>query len=165
MVFGTNQRLKNLNNPPLNIQHQYTSINYTDTYKYLGLLLKSNLNLADHIQKVISKASSRVNLLRKMRPMMDSKTASTVYNAMILPFLTNFSLTLTGSIPEYQMIRIDQLEKRAQKIIGPEYEVPKSNKVIRNRSASFVHRCLTNDVCSSFLNYYAIVETQETGEF
>ena len=118
MVFGTNPRLKNLNDPPLRIQHQFTEIGCTDSYKYLGLLLKSNLNLTEHIQQSISKASSRVYLLRKIRPMIDSKTSCKIFNAMILPFLTYCTFTIIGSIPEYLKSRILQLEARAQKLLA-----------------------------------------------
>ena len=162
MVFGTNPRLKNLNDPPLRIQHQFTEIACTDSYKYLGLLLKSNLNLTEHIQQSISKASSRVYLLRKIRPMIDSKTSCKIFNAMILPFLTYCTFTIIGSIPEYLKSRILQLEARAQKVVGTGFKVEKSAKVLRTKTAKHVHRCLSNNVCTNFKNYFDLCSGRNT---
>ena len=165
MVFGTNPRLKNLNDPPLRIQHQFTEISCTDSYKYLGLLLKSNLNLTEHIQQSISKASSRVYLLRKIRPMIDSKTSCKIFNTMILPFLTycTFTIIPDGSIPEYLKSRILHLEARAQKVVGTGFKVEqKSAKILRTKAAKHVHRCLSNNVCLNFKNYFDLCSGRNT---
>ena len=166
MVFGTNPRLKNLNDPPLRIQHQFTEIGCTDSYKYLGLLLKSNLNLTEHIQQSISKASSRVYLLRKIRPMIDSKTSCKIFNAMILPFLTYCTFTIIGSIPEYLKSRILQLEARAQKVVGTGFKLEKSAKALRTKTAKHVHRCLSNKFAqtSKIISIYVLVVIHETKE-
>ena len=84
MVFGTSSRLSKLNIPPIQIKHRFSNISYTSSYKYLGLSLNSTLDMSEHVRKSLSKAASRVNLLRKMRSFLDSKTAAKIYNAMIL---------------------------------------------------------------------------------
>lgn len=162
MIFGTNPRLKNLDNPPLRIQHQLKEIFCTDSYKYLGMLLKSNMNLTDHIQQSLSKASSRVYLFRKIRPMLDAKTSCRIFNAMILPYLTYCSFSTIGSIPDYFKSRVTRLEDRAQKVIGNEHSIIKSAKVLRTKSAKYVHRCLSGDVCMNFKNYFELCSGRNT---
>ena len=65
MIFGTNRRLSCLNNPPITIQHNNTIINFTTSYKYLGLHINSTLNMSEHVALTLKKVSTRVNLLKK----------------------------------------------------------------------------------------------------
>ena len=54
MVFGTKKRLSCLNNPPIKIQYNNTIINFTISYKYLGLLVNNTLNMSEHITMTIT---------------------------------------------------------------------------------------------------------------
>ena len=56
----------------LHFEYQLREIFCNDSYKYLGMLLKSNMNMTDHVQHSISKASLRVYLLRKNRTAAES---------------------------------------------------------------------------------------------
>eukprot|EP00794_Sanderia_malayensis_P016349 gene16349-17993_t len=75
MIFGTGKRISMAENTSLQINHQGSIIHQTDGYKYLGLALNNTLCMTQHIKSSMKKASSRLNLLKKMRPFMDSKTA------------------------------------------------------------------------------------------
>ena len=88
-----------LDDPPFQIKHPLSTINNTKTYKYLGLTLNDTLNMSVHVQNTIKKASSRVNLLKKIGSHLDSKTAGLIYNSMILPILTYCSFATYGTIP------------------------------------------------------------------
>ena len=48
--FGTRKRLRKLNNPPLKIVNNFETINYTKSYKYLGLILNETLNMSEHMK-------------------------------------------------------------------------------------------------------------------
>ena len=63
--FRTNKRLCKLSNPPLKIVNNFETINYTKSFKYLGLILNETLNMSEHMRATMKKAISRVNLLRR----------------------------------------------------------------------------------------------------
>ena len=93
-------------NPPLKIVNNFETINYTKSYKYLGLMLNETLNMSEHMKVTMKKARSRVNLLRRIRPLIDADTASLIFKVMII-------------------------ENRAQKIIGK--SLPYSMKNFQKR--------------------------------
>ena len=63
--FRTNKRSCKLRNPPLKIVNNFETINYTKSFKYLGLILNETLNMSEHMRATMKKAISRVNLLRR----------------------------------------------------------------------------------------------------
>ena len=85
MVFGTNKRLSYLNDPPIKIQYNKTTINFTTSYKYLGLYINNTLNMSEHVNMTLKKASTRVHILRKIRYFIDPHTATIIYESMIIP--------------------------------------------------------------------------------
>ena len=101
MMFGTNLRLKKVDNSILDLQHNSTPIIATQTYKYLGLTLTTTLNISQHLDATIKKVSSQIHLLRKIRSFMDAATTKLIYQAMIFPILTNGSLSPYGSTPPH----------------------------------------------------------------
>ena len=66
MVFGTAKKLYKIDNHPLEIKHKNKVINHTSTYKYLGLNLTSTLSMTEQLRSSLKKASTRINLLKKM---------------------------------------------------------------------------------------------------
>ena len=74
-LFGTSKRLCKLNNLPLKIVNNFETINYTKSYKYLGLMLNEKLNMSEYMKVTMKKARSRVSLFRRIRPLIDANTA------------------------------------------------------------------------------------------
>ena len=79
MLFGTTKRLKTAGK--IDVLYSNQTINFTETYKYLGNIVEHHLNF--------KKASSRLRLLEQMRCYLTSKAARLVYITMILPLLTS----------------------------------------------------------------------------
>ena len=100
-LFGTSKRLCKLNNLPLKIVNNFETLNYTKSYEYLCLILNETLNMSEHIKVTMKKARSRVNLLRRIRPLIEADTASLIFKVMILPILTYFPYSTFGNIPNY----------------------------------------------------------------
>ena len=110
--------------------------------------------------KSIQKASGRINLLRKMKPLLHSNTTGLIYNAMILPILTYCPFTTFDTISSGLKGKIKSLENRAQRIVGNVSKVPSSEKIKRIRVESYVHRCINqNSVCKNFENYFQTNDT------
>ena len=160
MLFGTDQRIRRIENSTLQIQHNNLTVNMTYSYKYLGVTLTSSLNMTDHLSATIKKASSRIHLLKNMRSHMDSKTAKLIYQSMIVPILTYSPLSLYGSFPPYLKNRINAMEARAQLIIGNGNEVAKSEIINKKRLCLFVHKCLHTDQFNDhFGDYFMLKNT------
>ena len=158
MIFGTGRRISMTENVSLNVKYRENTINQTDNYKYLGLCLNNTLCMTQHIKSSIKKASSRLNLLRKMRYFMDSKTAALIYQSMTLPFLTSCTFATYGATPKYLKDTISMLERRASGIIKGGYEAPDTNRIKFKRVCSYVHLCLYGEVCKPFEGYFELKE-------
>ena len=145
-------------NPPLKIVNNFETINYTKSYMYLGLMLNETLNMSEHMKVTMKKARSRVNLLRRIRPLIDADTASLIFKVMILPILTYCPYSTFGNIPNYVENKVQNIENRAQKIIGKPLPYSKKN-FQKQRIVTYVNQCLTN-VCKNFENYFQVIESK-----
>ena len=115
MLFGTNSRLSK-QNQNVKISYRANEINCTETYKYLGVNLDPTLNLGEHFSYVYKKASSRLRLLRRIRPQLTNIAALRVYQSLIIPIITYCSLTNYFS-QSYRFRLLELLETRALNII------------------------------------------------
>ena len=108
--------------------------------------------MSEHMKVTMKKARSRVNLLRRIRPLIDTDTASLIFKVMILPILIYCPYSTFGNIPNY-------VENRAQKITGK--PLPYSMKNFQKRRiATYVHQCLSNNVCKNVENYFEVIESK-----
>ena len=148
-----------LNNPPLKTVNNFKTINYTKSYKYLGLILNETLNMSEHMKVTMNEARSRVNLLRGIRPLIDADTSRLIFKVMILPILTYCPYSTFVNIPTCVENKVQNIENRAQKIIGKPLSY--SMKNFQKRCiATYVHQCLTNNVCKNFENYFEAIESK-----
>ena len=100
-----------------------------------------------------------MNLLRRIRPVIDTDTACLIFKIMNLPKLTYCPYSTFGNIPNYVQNKIQYIENRAQNIIGK--PLPYSTKNFqRRRIATYVHQCLTNNVSKNFENYFEVIENK-----
>ena len=95
MLFGFGKRINKPNDPPMNIQYLGTQVNFTTTYKYVGITIKPTLNMSDHFTLIDKKASSRVNILKRIRYFINADTALNIYRSMIVPLLTYCKLVIS----------------------------------------------------------------------
>lgn len=54
------------------------------TYKYLGLLIDSDLSFQPHVRSIIQRVAHKVKLLSNLRRMLTTHAAKNVYKAIIL---------------------------------------------------------------------------------
>ena len=87
MIFGTSKRLNKLESREMEINWNGVKVSATSSYKYLGVHLDPTLNFEDHFNKIYKKATGRLNLLRRIRGLIDSSTAELIYKTMIMPVL------------------------------------------------------------------------------
>ena len=87
MVFGTKARLNKEQNP-IKIEYDWITVNVTTSYKYLGVHLDQSLTLDEHFKSTCKKVSTRLRLLKKMRPFLTQTAALIIYQAFVIPLFT-----------------------------------------------------------------------------
>ena len=103
------------------------------------------LNMSEHFKVTMKKARSTVNLLRRIRPLIDADTASLIFKVIILPILTYCPFSTFENIPNYAENKLQNIKNRAQKVIGKPFPYGMKN-FQKRRIATYVHQCLTDNV-------------------
>ena len=112
--------------------------------------------MSEYMKVTMNEARSRVNLLRGIRPFIDTYTSRLTLKVMILPILTYCPYSTFVNIPNCVENKVQNIENRVQKIIGK--PLPYSMKNFQKRCmATYVHQCLTNNVCKNFENYFEVI--------
>ena len=84
MSFGTRQRLDLCSKNVVNLNNQ--NLQKTDTYKYLGTYLDSNLNFVPQANKTIKLVNFKLHCLSKIKSFVSSETMITLYKSYIQPY-------------------------------------------------------------------------------
>ena len=67
-----------------------------EKYKYLGIILDTDMSYKSQLSKTVSQLNSKIWILKHFRNYMDVKTSLIIMKAMVLPYLDNASLMLSG---------------------------------------------------------------------
>lgn len=154
MLFGTSKRLHAAGG--IQVCYNQQKINFTTTYKYLGTIMDSQLNLNENFEKSYKKASSRLRLLERMRCYLTTKAAHLVYIMMIVPTIT---LSCTLKIyNETQRAKLKSLDARAKKIINMKTVIPTIENFADRERCLLVRKCITNQMSEEFNNYFTVFE-------
>ena len=158
MLFETSKRLYLVNGKQFNIQVVGTCMNCTTSYKYLGITLDPYFNFDSHFIATYKKRAGRVNLLRRIRSLVNSATAERIYRAMIMPIFTYCGSIVLESITRANQIR--RIEQRSKYInaslsnLNIALRIPAIECAIRKIICSFVFHCLQDNACNSYQNYF-----------
>ena len=152
MLFGAKKRL-NQQEREIEINYQSQPINTTNSYKYLGVKLDPSLNMQEHFNSICRKASSRMRLLKRIRPFIIDLATLRIYQALIVPIITYCSLTNFYHQP-YQKSSILALESRVCKPTNK--EIPSVNKIFQRKICTTVFKCL-NDNGPNFEDYFELI--------
>ena len=83
MLFGTPAQTKAYSH--IKVQHREHQLEQCSTFKYLGIVLDSNLNFNAHAEYMKSKTIGKIRLLGRVRNTIDRDTAELLYKTLILP--------------------------------------------------------------------------------
>jgi len=114
MLFGTAKRV---GNKELTVKYRGKVVNVTERYVYLGNVLDRNLTLNENFHTKFRKAAGRVNLLKKIRPLLTEDAVKKIFDMMIVPLFTycgNLQLVLTKT----QQQKLCSLENRVSILTG-----------------------------------------------
>ena len=87
MLFGTSKRLKSSEKRP-EITFSGKQINFLTKYKYLGVIIDDTMTLNDNFNRTYKAASTRLQLLGKMKSFTTVKARYVIYTSVIIPLLT-----------------------------------------------------------------------------
>ena len=159
MLFGTAKRL-NLHGRKLMLVYQNQPINFVSEYKYLGVVIDTNLNFTTNFDKSYKSASSRLRLLQRLRPYLTIEAAQKVYLMMITPLIT-YSSTHRNPLTDTQIKQLNSLDQRAINITKCG-DLPSLHNLIKRNICLLVHKCITNELdVYPFNNYFKVFEHKE----
>ena len=122
--------------------------------------INSTLNLNSHFEKNFKRASGSLRLLAKLKDCLDLKSAKAIYQSMILPTLTYCGI-LQLKLTSTHLKRLSSFHDRAVKTVSMGsntlIELPSVIDCNRKRACKVVQKCLHNDICSIFYNYFTII--------
>ena len=83
MYFGTKRQLDMCTD--LIIRHRGKELEKVDSYKYLGVVLDSQLSFSDHVTHIRNKTVAKIRVLGGVRGFMDQSTAHMLYKTLVQP--------------------------------------------------------------------------------
>ena len=81
---------KHNNKPDLHfrIEIDEKHIEKVELTKFLGILIDNNLSWKAHTNHIIKIVSKYIGIIRKVRPFLNKESLHTLYNTLVLPFLS-----------------------------------------------------------------------------
>ena len=90
------------------------TIEKKESTKFLGITIDQCLNFNAHIDKVVTSASRGVGVLYRLKPYVPLKTLFTVYNSIILPYISYCNLVWASQKTKINHILL--LQKKAVRL-------------------------------------------------
>ena len=156
MVFGTRNRL-NRQHHDIDVKYQSQSINTTKTYKYLGVQLDPSLNMDQHFNNVCKKVSTRIRLLKRIRPFITDLATLRIYQALIIPAVTYCSLT-NFFHQASRKAALSAFELRVRKLTNR--TIPSINSINDRKICLTVFKCINNQQ-PMFENYFDVISHEK----
>ena len=92
------------------------AINETNLVKYLGILIDSQLTFKNHIDELTKKISRATGVLYKLRPFVTTKILTSVYYAIVYPFLL-YGVVVWGNASYTSLEPIHIIQKKIVRMI------------------------------------------------
>jgi hypothetical protein len=138
MIFKT----KNSTNSDLfdRITFNNHTIDIVESFKYLGLIIDSEIDWKYHVDSVASKISPYIGMLYRIRPFIEEKTAMQIYYAYIHSRLS-YCLPVWSSCSLDLKMRLQRLQNKAMKAIRMKPFRTPTVELYDNRLVSFLQLC------------------------
>jgi hypothetical protein len=114
MIVTTSKRASLLPHKELNVQMKGIQLENVSSEKSLGVIIDSNLNWKEQVQKLYTSVNRSLALLRRIKRFLPQKTRILFYNGYILSIM-QYCITVWGSSTDIE--KIYKLQKRAARII------------------------------------------------
>ena len=84
-------------------------------HKHLGLILDQKLSWTDHVDLVISNCMKRLNIMKKLKYVLDRKSLETIYKSFIRPMI-EYGNVIYFSTSQKNLDRLCKIEKEAKRL-------------------------------------------------
>ena len=111
IIFSTNN-----SDSTIQIAINGSNIEKVNSTKYLGVYIDHHLNWNDHIAYISSKLSKSTPVIHKTSHVLDTKTLTLLYNAIIFPYL-NYCVEVWGNTYETNLYSLFIKQKKAIRIV------------------------------------------------
>ena len=116
LLITTLQKRRTLTSSALNVQIDGRSIEQVDYAKMLGVMIDSDKSWEHHIDTICCIISSRLSLLRRIKPYLNFDSALRFYNSCVNNYLIYCSAAW-GNCSHHLLLRLLRLQKRAGRIL------------------------------------------------
>ena len=142
-MFGNKKRF-NQQECQINVKYRSQPINTTQSYKYLGLgvQLDPSLNMKEHFKGICKKVSTRIRLLKRIRPFITDLATLRIYQALIVPSIAYCSLT-NFYHQSYRKATILLFESLVDKLT--DNDIPSIHKIL-HKIYKTVFKCLNGNM-------------------
>ena len=86
------------------------------THKHLGLTISKDLTWNVHINSIVTKSLTRVNLLKRLKYILDRKTLDILYKSFIRPLLEYGSIVWDGC-GEQNKLKLEHIQYEAGRVV------------------------------------------------
>ena len=100
--------------PPISMQGQL--IREVESHKHLGIFFSYDLRWNTHIDYILSKAYPRINVMRKVKFVLDRKSLETIYLTFIRPVL-EYGDVLFDSCTRHEKDELEKVQQEAARIV------------------------------------------------
>ena len=116
MVIASRQKLLTQKDSEIDIHVDNTEIKRVTSAKSLGVYIDETLSWQEHVNEISKKISSGIGALKRIRPLIDEKTAVKVYKALIEPHF-DYCSTVWDGMSQQLAEKLQKLQKRAARVI------------------------------------------------
>lgn len=148
MILGTNKRSKNVT-LPVNITINDNTLELTETYKYLGVSLNSQLTFKEHINSCIGLTASKINVLVFLKKYVSCVILLKVYKTNILPIL-EYANVLDPLVPKQLLIKKQRSQNRALRIIFKQQQSINKLDLHRKAKLATLHQRADKQILCNF---------------
>ena len=115
VLFGSAQKLKTFQNFSLRIND--SSLERTDSFKYLGVAINQSMTWQDHISTITKKVNQRIGVLRRVKHVLPLQARLTLYKSLVLPLFYYGDIVWGDKNNSTLMENLQTLQNKAAKII------------------------------------------------
>ena len=135
----------------INVTYGHPSVQFTTSYKYLGVEIDPTLNMNANFDSTYKKSSSRPRLLNKLGLFLTVKATKSIYQSMLFPTLTYCGI-LHLYLNQCQLNKLESFHHRAAALRRSSKSVQVRSPTMTNklRAIVLVRKCFDGTTCSNF---------------
>ena len=146
--------------PPIYMNYQL--INEVDTHKHLGLYLSNDCKWHEHINSIKTKAWQRVNVMRRLKFILDRKSLQIIYFSFVRPLL-EYADIVWDNCSQYESNQLEQIQNEAARIVTGATKLVSINSLLhetgwetlsarRKKHKLIMFYKMNNNMCPTYLS-------------